>query len=281
MALIPGALGHGPPTYNSLPFSQRLTVGAPLVNIHTVWTTPSFSSSFYLARHSQADPLHAQFTSSNAYANTHGTTKGFAWAQPTIDPQLCSSILLPQTSNSSERPLMQARGVAVPDVNPKLSPTYEHKLEADHLNHPIPSAPEVFRNRTPVPVPNSPSVGTKPLTTGSSTEHGMGNTIVEVDRKELLAHYRVSPYKPLHLSSPSTPTDPDRGTSVQPSSKQKSKKAKERKSEYMTRKREALRKIRKFLKCERVTEEETFLRGEIFIFFTRVFEVLTAVSASV
>lgn len=167
---------------------------------------------------------------------------------------------------------MQAKDVTESDVIQK--PEYEQKRGADYLDSLTPSAAEDFRIPTLVPASNRPLVVSKPVPTGSPIELGMGNTVVQADGTEFLEHYRPSshlsrrrspPSRTLrNRSSPYPRLAPDPGTPAQPPS-EKRKKAKERKIEYTGRKKEALRRIRKFLKCEGMTEEGTFLKGEIWV----------------
>lgn len=242
------------------------------------------------------DSLHTQFLPSNEPIKAEAGVRDSAWAQPAINPQLCSSPLLAPTLTASERAPIQARGVTT-------SPEYGQQHGGDYLNYLTPSAVKELGIPTPVPTSSSHSAVVKRVSTRKPTEHWTGNPIVQVDGTESLAHHRTpshlphrkssnlrsprqrTPYSrpPRHRSPLSTPagTDtPKASTQLSPEEITK-REQKERKRQGEAKRKDALTKIKMLLRCEGVTEEEAIEKGEIGTSLLRVFEVPTAVFASV
>jgi hypothetical protein len=208
-------------------------------------------------------------------ANAEDAVNISAWAQPAIDPQLCSNVPLALAQNLSWQVPMQARECAAPGVERGPSPEQEQKHRTGDL---APSATNIMKIATIAPAPDSPPF----LTTGGSTELGMCDTKVEVDGTGLVAYPQAPSFLPQNGSPPSTPTTTDLGTSAQFSPKEKNRQTKERKRSYMSKKKEGLKTLRRMLKVETATEEVVFMEGKFrSSHFSCVSEVPTSVFASV
>ena len=269
-----------PPDESLLDLPWQVTCNIPAyVLSHVSYRLLHLGNPHHYSHLPQTGSSRGQYPPLDAYVKEEDWNTRLVWPQPTIDPQSHSSLnfqLDPALAGMTQTH-MRAIGAAAPDVK------REPPQEKEHASHLFTRVPRILKSPSPVPGPsNFTEVSKLSTATGSvgPTMHGRKRRHSEVDSPELPADSRAPPHQrrrqnpqdsPKHHSPAGSPVaarstpHPRPRTLAQPASATKNGKGKEGKTCYQSEWKDGLESIKRILKCESSTAEETLHKREFWI----------------